>query len=156
LKLNLGCGDKILEGYVNIDLYNPKANLIADATKLDFIENDSVDEIQTIAFFEHINPFKAGDTLVEWKRVLKKGGKLIIEMPDILELCKHFIEGDKKERYHLLNCIYGTTQPEHPHLFGWYPDIISDHLVAVGFKDIKILLAQNYHWGYNFRTEAIK
>ncbi len=154
-KLNLGCGDTILDGYLNADLYNPKAQVKADALQLPF-PNERFDELYACHIFEHLNPYKVGEILLEWKRVIKPGGKLIMEMPDILELCKNFEKADKNGRYRLLNCIYGTTQIEHPHVFGWYPEILNDHLIYAGFENILFMPAKVDHWGFNLRVECGK
>ena len=57
IKLNLGCGDKILLGYINIDaqeeIKGKKPDLVADATKLDKFADNSVDEILTVHVIEH-------------------------------------------------------------------------------------------------------
>jgi beta-1,4-mannosyl-glycoprotein beta-1,4-N-acetylglucosaminyltransferase len=155
MKLNLGCGDTLLDGYVNADLYNPAAHVKADAYSLPF-PNERFEELFACHIFEHLSPYKIADTLIEWKRVLKPGGKLIMEMPDILEICKNFEKCDKGERYRLLNCIFGTTQIEHPHLFGWYPEILNDHLIYAGFENILFMPAKVYHWGFNLRVECQK
>ncbi len=83
IKLHLGCGDKILDGYINIDLYNNNAELKLDITNLDYFEDDSVDEIFMNAVFEHLYTFEQIPALKEWRRILKPGGKLIINsVPD--------------------------------------------------------------------------
>jgi SAM-dependent methyltransferase len=158
MKLNLGCGDKILEGYLNIDLKNPKADKICDATNLSFIENNSIDEVLAIAVLEHISPYKCTETLKEWHRVLKLNGRLIVEVPDILEICKHFEAADKAERYKLINCIFGSTSwsINNPHLFGWYDEILIDHFHWAGFKNVIKAEPQGGHWGYMLRIEGEK
>ena len=153
IKLNLGCGTKLEPGYVNIDLYNPAADMKADAKKLPLPDNWA-DEIMAIQMFEHLSPFEVKGALAEWRRVLKPNGKLVLEMPDILAVCRNFERSTKDERYRLLNVIYGTTQIEHPHLFGWYDEILGDHLSDAGFKNIVFLPNKYEHWGYNFRVEC--
>lgn len=154
-KLNLGCGDTLLPDYLNADLYNPAAQVKADAFNLPFPDN-RFEELFACHVFEHLNPYKVDEILNGWGRVLKPGGKLVMEMPDIREICRNFENSNKEERYRLLNCIYGTTQIEHPHVFGWYPEILNDHLVSAGYKDIIFMPAQVYHWGFNFRVECKK
>jgi SAM-dependent methyltransferase len=158
VKLNIGCGDKLLDGYVNIDLFNPKADKICDGSVLDWVKDDTVDEVLAIAVFEHISPYKSGPTLREWWRVLKKGGLLILEVPDILETCKNFEKADKAERYKLINCMFGSAEwsLRNPHLFGWYDDILKDHLWGAGFRKIRKKEPQGGHWGYMLRMEAEK
>lgn len=157
IKLNLGCGDMILEGYDNIDLYNEKDGIIKmDIRNLNYQDN-SVDEIMCVHAFEHLSPYDVYNTLKEWYRVLKPYGKLIIELPDILGICQEFITADKTKRYELLNCIYGTTQINHPHLFGWYDEILIDHLKTAGFSLCCRKPTQyTNHWGSNMKIECTK
>lgn len=158
MKLNLGCGDKILTDYVNIDFRNSKADIEADIRNLDFIGDCWVDEVLAIAVFEHISPYNSISTLKEWNRVLRPGGKLIVEVPDTLEICKNFESADKMERYKLINCLYGSTSwsIENPHLFGWYDEILIDHFTWAGFKNIMKTEPKGDHWGYMLRIEGEK
>ena len=155
IKLNLGSGDKRVDGYINVDIENPNADIHWDVRKLPLNDN-KVDEILAVHLFEHFKPEESIDILKEWYRLLKPYGKLILEMPDIEQLCKSFIDGDKSERYHMLNCIYGSMMPEFPHRYGWYFEILQDHLKQVGFSNIVKSDAQFYHWGHNFRITATK
>jgi beta-1,4-mannosyl-glycoprotein beta-1,4-N-acetylglucosaminyltransferase len=161
IKLNLGCGTQKIDGYIGVDMYdeagaNTGADLRLDVRDLSYFKNDSVEEIMGIHIFEHLSPYEVGDVLREWKRVLKPGGKLVLEMPDIKELCRQFEGADKFGRYRILNCIYGTTQIAHGHLFGWYDEILFDHLAGVGFENVQFLPPQFEHWGFNMRVEATK
>ncbi len=91
VRLHLGCGDKILRGYWNLDRYgNPDE--YADITKPEYPEN-SVDEILCIHTFEHLFPWKVIDILKGWHRVLKPGGRLILEMPDMKKILQHMVPG---------------------------------------------------------------
>jgi glycosyltransferase involved in cell wall biosynthesis len=157
IKLNLGCGSKLMPGFVNVDLYNPDAELKMDVRKLNLKDN-TAQELHAYHVFEHFSPFEVNDILTEWLRVLKPGGKLVMEMPDLLENCKRFEESDKNGKYQLLNCIYGTTMPKGVpgHLFGWYDEILFDHLYLNGFVNINIYPIESDHWGYNLRAEAMK
>jgi FkbM family methyltransferase len=164
IKLNLGAGGIEVPGYLSVDLNDVRANIHMDITQLDF-ETNSITEILASHVFEHLNPYKSIDILANWLRVLKPGGKLIMEMPDIEKLCKAFTEADTALRYGLLNAIYGSVNTTNigdpsditsPHLFGWWPQSIYDHLNNAGYVDIKIMDEQIPHPGYNFRVEAIK
>lgn len=157
IKLNLGSGDIDIDGYISVDLKNKRSQLRLDARELTCFEDNTVDEISAIHLFEHFSPYDAINILKEWLRVLKPGGKLNLEMPDTLEMCRNFEKSDKKERYVLLNCFYGTTFPEFPHLFGWYDEILTDLLLAAGFTKIERKEIQfKNHWGHNMRFESVK
>ncbi len=94
LKLHLGCGAQILEGYINIDLYNPKADLQTDVTNLGYFDDNSVEGILMNAVFEHLYFCEQGKALSEWYRLLKPNGFLIIQgIPDFDEVIKAYIQG---------------------------------------------------------------
>ncbi len=76
MKLNLGCGRNILQGYLNVDMYG--GEIICDACALPF--RDGVfDEIFTSHMLEHILDF--GKVIWEMHRTLKSGGILHIVAP---------------------------------------------------------------------------
>jgi len=56
-KLNLGCGDKILPGYVNVDVAASrrglKPDVLCDLHKLTSFEDNTVDGILSVHVVEH-------------------------------------------------------------------------------------------------------
>ena len=164
IKLNLGSGGISYPGFLSVDLHDKRAQCKMDITKLDFDDN-SVSEILASHVFEHLNPYHSIDILKEWNRVLKPGGKLIMEMPDIEKCCKRFVTADMGTRYGIMNVIYGSVNttgeggPDNitsPHLFGWWPDALRDHLINSGYVDITFMDEQIPHPMDNFRVEAYK
>ena len=165
IKLNLGAGSISYPGFLSVDLYDDRAQVKMDITRLDFNDN-SVEEILASHVFEHLNPYHSLDILKDWKRVLKPGKKLIMEMPDIEQLCRRFTETtDTGTRYGILNAIYGSVNTTgkggsdnitSPHLFGWWPQSLHDHLTNAGFIDIKFMPEQIPHPESNLRVEARK
>lgn len=164
IKLNLGSGGLVFPGYLSVDLHDKRADILMDIEKLDFDDN-SVSEILASHVFEHLNPFRAIDILKNWNRVLKPGGKLIMEMPDLEKLCERFATASTGDRYWIASAIYGSVNTTSeggedkitsPHLFGWWPQSIHDHLANSGFVDIKIMDEQIPHPQSNFRVEATK
>ena len=168
IKLNVGSGGIEFKGYLSVDLYDQRAHVIMDITKLDFDPN-SVTEILASHVFEHLNPYHCFDILANWFEVLKPGGRLVMEMPNIEEVCKQFTVSDKQGKYAMLNCMYGSVNTTSeggvgnplglitsPHLFGWWPESLYDHLAGVGFTDIVFMPEQIPHPGPNLRVEATK
>lgn len=81
LRLNLGCGDDLKCGYVNIDLHTSSEFVVAmDIRDLDFAAN-SVDEIYAKDVLEHVGLPDAMKCLANWAKVLKPGGTLMIQTP---------------------------------------------------------------------------
>jgi GT2 family glycosyltransferase len=165
IKLNLGSGGIDYPGFLSVDLYDKRANIPMNITKLDF-DNNSVSEIMASHVFEHLNPYHSVDILKEWLRALKPGGKLSMEMPDIEALCKSFLaETNYYDKMGILNAVYGSVNttseggPDNitsPHLFGWWPESLFNHLQAAGYVDISFPPEQWPHPHNNLRVEAYK
>ena len=78
VRLNLGCGYRKHDGYVNIDNrkeVNP--DLCCDVTEGLPYSDDSVDEVKAIDFLEHIPIGKTIAVIEEIYRVLKPEGKFL-------------------------------------------------------------------------------
>ena len=81
-KLNLGCGTKPLEGYINHDIqkYNSEVDITFDLEKpLYPFKDNELDEIYSHHVFEHVRNFIP--MVKECYRILKPNGKLIISVP---------------------------------------------------------------------------
>lgn len=90
IRLNLGAGQRRLDGFLNIDIrpqFEP--DIIGDVTDLSQFADGSVDEIRMDAVYEHIYPHKRQQALQEWLRVLKPDGRLVINwVPDFDAMVK--------------------------------------------------------------------
>jgi glycosyltransferase involved in cell wall biosynthesis len=83
-RLNLGCGAKRLDGYINIDVVpSPATDLVADIVQLPMFPDESVDEIRMDAVYEHLYRHDRTGALREWLRILRPGGRLVLNwIPD--------------------------------------------------------------------------
>lgn len=92
MKLNLGCGDKILEGYVNVDVVEARAgkrpDVQCDLRHLEPFENDSAEEILAVHVIEHFWRWEVASILKEWLRVLRPGGRMVLECPNLASACE--------------------------------------------------------------------
>jgi predicted SAM-dependent methyltransferase len=63
MKLNLGCGDKILPGYVNVDVAPSRAgrppDVLCDLRSLGPFEDASADEVLAVHVVEHFWRWKS-------------------------------------------------------------------------------------------------
>jgi len=82
--LNVGCGGSGREGWVNLDLFPaPGVNCLWDARRSLPFQNESCEGIFTEHFLEHLEPTLEAPTFMrECHRILKKGGKIRILVPD--------------------------------------------------------------------------
>lgn len=98
INLHLGCGGMAIEGWINIDNYDYEAgdtsrsgaayDLKMDITSLD-AQPGSVSRILMVHVLEHFVRWQAIDMLVHYHDLLKPGGMLFMEHPD-LDACIHF------------------------------------------------------------------
>jgi len=98
IRLNLGCGDKILPGYINVDVVSERAgnkpDFVTDIRSLEGIPDSFADEVLAVHVVEHFWRWEVLDILKEWCRVLKPGGKIILECPNLRSACEEFLKND--------------------------------------------------------------
>lgn len=92
MKLHLGCGKRILEGWINCDLYKAEGVHTMDIRELPYAD-DSADEIMAIHVCEHFYKHDLPNALKEWRRVLKPNGKIALELPCLDKVLAHFVNG---------------------------------------------------------------
>ena len=156
MKLNLGSGNRPLEGYLGVDLA-PGADIQCDIRKLDFAEDNSVDEIIAIHVIEHFYKWEVVPLLLEWKRVLKPGGKIILECPN-LEIAAMAILNGWKDQMGMW-ALYGNPDLKdvlHCHHWGYTPSSLVAMLKYVGFRDATAMKAQFKIPERDMRVEAYK
>jgi len=151
MKLQLGCGDQIFENYINVDYKRiDGVDVQADIRWLPFKDN-SIEVIETYHTIEHIPRQEITSTLEDWFRVLKRGGKLVIELPDFDQNCRDYLDAIEKKDWKgvswQLTFIYGgdSPAPEDAHRWGYTPSLLAWILYNVGFKDVISTEPQNFH-----------
>jgi len=146
IKLNLGCGEDIRFGYVNIDIRPLSGvNLIIDLerSRLPF-EDNIISEIVAQDIIEHIHYDRVEYLLRECYRVLRPSGKLYIRTPDLERIYDKVIR--KRERlgdktgYRLLSYfIFGGYSNEYDiHKCIFTKELLKELLESVGFKVLEV------------------
>lgn len=80
MKIHLGCGTRLLPDFINVDIAGSGADVECDIHSLPWGDG-LADEILAIHVVEHLPMMNVGLVLKEWARVLKPGGKMILELP---------------------------------------------------------------------------
>jgi SAM-dependent methyltransferase len=155
LKLNLGCGDKILSDYINVDIVQSRAgfkpDVVCNLRWLKPFKDGSVDEILSVHVVEHFWRWEVRDTLLEWKRVLKGGGKIILECPNLEAACRTFLQdpiGNAAEDaggQRTMWVFYGDPQWRDPymiHRWGYTPESLKALLLECGYENVRQEAAQ--------------
>ncbi len=154
LKLHIGCGPRILKGWINIDLkyelyhnymkyytdkYYPKeirgnrSEFFAmDITKVGIpLSDESVDVIFHEDFIEHLNQRDQITFLAETLRVLKKGCIHRVNAPDLLSSMRDHSDFAKG-----FNGVYFDEWNKHNHLNVLTPTILQEMALMVGYKKV--------------------
>lgn len=170
MKLNVGCGKRILEGWTNCDIErDPEAgrdpDILCDARSIP-LPDGCADVLMAIHLFEHLYRWDVDAALTEWSRLLKSGGTLILEMPDLVKCCENYLSGRKrggKDPDQLARWgIYGDPRTGNPfmnHRWGYSPEELISILESHGFKKAKHLPTEFHPAGRShrdMRIEAIK
>jgi predicted SAM-dependent methyltransferase len=83
LKLHVGCGSNYKQGWVNIDLFNPTADVALDLRERLPFSDESVSLIYSEHVLEHFEyPRDVRHILQECYRVLEPGGVFNVGVPD--------------------------------------------------------------------------
>lgn len=97
LKLHLGCGGIIFDGWKNIDVL-PPADVRHDLTTGIPFSDGSVDFIYSEHFFEHLLPDAGGTLMRECRRVLVSGGTMRVAMPSLSYVVKKYLSTEWRDQ----------------------------------------------------------
>jgi len=150
LRLNLGCGDKILAGYINVDVAESRGgkrpDVLCDLRRLHSFADDSADEILSVHVIEHFWRWEVKAILAEWIRILKPGGKMVIECPNLLSACEELLRqpsvasGEGPEGQRSMWVFYGDPKWQDPlmvHRWGYSPESLTKLLVEMGLTQVQ-------------------
>lgn len=144
IKLHVGCGRIIKEGYINIDAKESKGiklDLCCDSEKLPY-ENNTVDLIESYHMIEHLDRHKALRVLKHWFNILKPKCELIIECPDFLQAVNDYVKGNLDR----INNIFGLQRHEYDfHKFGYSRESLQTILKQTGFSEVFHEAPTDYH-----------
>jgi predicted SAM-dependent methyltransferase len=163
MKIHLACGRHILDGWTNCDLEkHPKAarepDIFCDVSKVP-LDDGVADELLSVHILEHFYHWEVPGVLAEWHRLLKVGGKLVIEMPDIRKAALNLLDGGTDQM--AMWPIYGDQTLKNPlmcHKWGWSYKTLLPVLMAAGFEAIVERPTEWHGRKHNrdFRVEAFK
>lgn len=174
IRINYGCGRRIAEGegWINVDaVVNPKAPRAPEVLHaLEFnadgsvvagtpLDDECADELHAMHVIEHVREYEAPYVMLEWKRLIKKGGRLVLELPNIEAASRNLIAGMRPQMWQF--AFYGdgsTKDPYNLHKFGYTPSSIRQLVEGAGFKNVQIMPPQTHGPRPNrdMRVEAVK
>jgi len=136
IRLHLGCGIVYRPGYLNIDVSDHAvSDLQADALRLPFAPG-SVSAIEAYHLVEHFDLAHCRLVLAHWFRLLRSGGTLVLETPDLEKAFREFLKAKGDRKRQLLQWVYGIKGGGMEHRAGFDPDMLGTLLRECGFVDI--------------------
>lgn len=172
MKINYGCGRRVTDGFFNIDAQvnpnGPRPPELLHILEFDKRGNlkqktplgdECADELHCYHLIEHFYAWEAPAVVSEFNRLLKRGGKLILELPDLEHACRNLLKGlgDQMSMWPL----YGNPKEVDPymcHKWGYTKSTITDLLKSSKMKKVMIKEPQTHKKRANrdMRVEAIK
>jgi SAM-dependent methyltransferase len=164
LRLNIGCGNRRLAGWVGIDIETrPGADIVAPADQIP-LPDGCAREILSIHLLEHVYEWDVPAVLAEWARLLAPGGRLVMEMPDLRKCARNLLDGlsgKHPDQMHLWGIFGDATLHDRRmmHRSGWWFDRLAPIVCAAGFSEVREAHTQYHPVGRvvrDFRLEAIR
>ncbi|MEW5821453.1 MAG: methyltransferase domain-containing protein, partial [Cyanobacteriota bacterium] len=157
VKLNIGCNKVYKAGYINIDETN---DAIADRVSTPYdlpFEDNSVDLIESYNLIEQLTFEKALMSIEEWYRVLKNGGRLVIETLHLDNIVEEYLKTDEHEyKDEYLKKVFKTND-ENNQVYSAYNIVKLTHiLLSSGFENVEELTPKVTNYKEGFRLECIK
>lgn len=156
-KLHLGCGSRLLPGYINIDLNVPKTD--SEGTqgfkfqKLDvrdigkYYGEESVEEIRSEHLFEHFSRVEATAVLIQWTRIIREGGILSIQVPDFGAICKDFLDAPPGKKILFARHLEGDQAAEWAfHRVLWFKERFEMILPLMGYEYLRFNFVKWPHY----------
>lgn len=153
IKLDIGGGsDKRDEDYLAVDLYG-KMDVKAQMWALPFRES-TVDSIWSAHTLEHAPKDKVIDTLKEWLRVLRVGGRLILQVPDFNYVARYWLVGPDRGWAEAM--VFGMQANEGDyHRCAFSSETLRGDLTGAGF-DVKRIEMRSTHGQMTLQAVAVK
>jgi predicted SAM-dependent methyltransferase len=172
VKLNIACGKQTWDSFFCVDaVAHPKATRAPDllhAFQFDGygnllnplpLDDGCAEELHSYHFLEHVYRWQSVALVDEFHRLLKPGGLLVLELPNIEAAARNLLAGMDDQM--AMWPLYGD--PGHRdefmcHRWGYTPKTVYSLLAICGFSEIKIKPPQTHGCRANrdMRVEARK
>lgn len=94
IRLNIGAGQTKKAGFISVDGFNQKADIVAPADSTGFV-NNSVDEIYSSHMVEHIDRADLNKVFKHWYNILKTGGTITVLVPNARIYLAEWLKAEK-------------------------------------------------------------
>lgn len=151
-KLHIGCGNRRIEGYTNVDIFQgPAVDEVFPMDRIPYQDN-TISGILSEHALEHVPFDQSEQTLKEWFRVLKPSGELILFIPDFEICCQKYLAAPLNDavfqntRAWYKATIYGIQKSQ-----AGEPDDAQIHKCGYSKEEIRIVLER-----YGFKVISVE
>lgn len=137
IRLLIGGRTTRIDGFLNVDLFEGEGvDIRTDASDLSMFGDGAVSEIYASHILEHFHHPKTLNVLKEWGRVLKKGSKAYISVPDFDAMVKLYVSYGMTD--FIRNMLWGDQIYDLAfHYTGFTFPTLANLCVKAGFSDVK-------------------
>ena len=149
MKIEFGCGETpTKKDFKTCDIRNlPDVDFVCPAWEIDnFVAADSVDEIFSRHFFEHLTFFQGKVVMSKWYNILKPQGVCEVIVPNLIYHINQFVNkrNSLEDFEHALAGLWGWQRGEFSdywdvHKSGYDKDSLIKLMREVGFKNLESL-----------------
>lgn len=161
MKINYGCGESPLEGFINIDTEQndlTKPDIVCDIKRSTLpFKDEEVEVICALHVLEHIEMGHWQRVFLEFHRVLMPNGQLILAYPEFEICAKYFIENHKGARDFWRRTLYGRQHyPGDYHVVPMRTPEVITNLKEYGFANIKYGPEVDEEWSTFLSCNKVK
>jgi GT2 family glycosyltransferase/glycosyltransferase involved in cell wall biosynthesis/predicted SAM-dependent methyltransferase len=136
MKVNLGCGNSYLEGWVNVDANpNVRADVYMEAFEFVRAHGEEIDEVYMGHFLEHLMPASAVALLALIADEVPEGAQVSAVVPDMRAIFAAYDAGEISNEELNQRYVYSYEQPSH-HVWCHDADSLADAFTRAGYTDI--------------------
>jgi predicted SAM-dependent methyltransferase len=166
MKIAVGTGVISKAGFKINDIRDlPNVDFVCPAWELDkFVEPNSVQEITSNHFFEHLT-FEQGEAVLNvWYKLLTNGGKVSMQLPNIDLFVKYWIQSVEKDDIDLFDWVTkgiwgwqreGFTETWDVHKSGYNAKSLERLVTSKGFVKFKNLKTKVENLKVEFYKEEV-
>jgi len=130
--IHIGCGEINSPEFINIDIrpFSHIHYIIKDISNLNIFPDNSADLIYACHLAEHLEQTELKHSLLEWKRILKKGGILRLSVPDFDKIVKIYESSNRD-----INAIAGALLGGQDYKFNFHYNVFNSEKLSGALLD---------------------
>jgi predicted SAM-dependent methyltransferase len=138
LWVHFGCGDVADARFLNVDArLFPHVDYVTSSVAMPAIPSGTADLIYACHVFEHIPFRKQGQALERWHKILKRGGQLMLSVPNFDKVAGPYFRGEQSLEQVQPILMGAQDYPGNFHSALFTKDHLNNLLANAGFSDVR-------------------